>query len=123
MLRSLGAARGFLDHTNPIFKNLNILKLIDIYKLQVGASMHKIFYKNMPALILDNVAMNQNEHIYQTRQSSFRIAPPNYSLEGSRKSLSFKGSNLWNDLDDDIRGETSLKRFKYKLKQSYLEAY
>jgi hypothetical protein len=106
-----------------MFKNLQVLKLNDIYKLQVAVNMHKVFYRNMPTLIMESFTNNQIEHNYLTRQSPFYLSPSNYSLEGSRKSLSFKGPNLWNELNDDIKGVNLLKRFKSGLRQAFLDAY
>lgn len=123
IVRTLGGARSFIDHTNPMFKNLQVLKLNDIYKLQVAVNMHKVFYRNMPTLIMESFTDNQIEHNYLTRQSPFYLSPSNYSLEGSRKSLSFKGPNLWNELNDDIKGVSLLKRFKSGLRKAYLDAY
>ena len=54
-------------HTSPLFKNLQLLKFIDINKLQIGQFMFK--YKNdlLPKSFKGIFSMNSEIHNYNTR--------------------------------------------------------
>ena len=53
-------------HTNPLFKNLHILKAEDIFKIQQFKLYYKYSKHTVPKLFL-NLQLRTSEHNYNTR--------------------------------------------------------
>lgn len=104
----------FNEHTQPLFKSLNILNLADLSQLSIASFMYK-------TLNLSNYN-TQPLHNYQTRnQYSLYIPRPNLTL--FKHSTMYIGPKIWNYLPGDIKQSKSLSCFKTKLKSHLLYAY
>ena len=106
--------------STPLFRNLELLKLDDIYKFQMGKMMHKI--KNIT--VGENKLTMVNEiHNHNTRQSAANnyFIKPVFSKLGGRCFL-FKGPEIWNNIPPDIR-KLPFHLFKVKFKQHLLDKY
>jgi len=54
-------------HVTPLYKNLNVLKLSDIYRIELAKFMHKLHHGTLHK-IYDNFFQNiSNVHSYKTR--------------------------------------------------------
>ena len=106
-------SQSYLEHTNPLFYRTGILKLDDVYKLNVGVFMYGQVLSNSVATL---------DHPYNTRH---RIDPlPSFHrLTQSQRSLSFQGPLIWNQIPLQIRNSSSLKVFKRDFKKYMLETY
>ena len=58
----------YLEHTNPLFSQLNLLKLNNIYQLFLGSFMHKVINGDFPGGVDINTNLNASYHGYSTRQ-------------------------------------------------------
>ena len=123
LIRLLSNSNEYLEHTNPIFKKLQLLKLCDIYKLNIGMYMFKIINGIAPELITREVNSNQILHNHATRQAPDFIHKPQYTIEKSRNALTYKGPNIWNNLPSYIRHSPTPVIFKNRLKKHLLSAY
>ena len=109
--------------SDPIFKELGILKIHDIYKLNtlifVYESLNKLnpnqfhSYYNYPTG-LQNTAANRNNN----------LDPPvvrtnTYGLKG----LKYSGCKLWNNLSTLIRNSVSKNIFKSHTKKHFINSY
>ena len=78
-----------------LYKNLNFLKLDDIYKLELAKFMHKVYNKTLPKAFKSNLTKLASTHEHNTRQSTksgyFR-ARVNKSI--ALQLLSFRGPKL-----------------------------
>ena len=62
---------GYSTHSEPLFKQLNMLKIADQLRLQELKFYFKYIHKNLPAYLLDwEFISNANIHIHDTRTSS-----------------------------------------------------
>ena len=59
----------FDAHTEPLFKNLRILNLKDIYKLQIGEFMYQCKSGLLPDSYNDMFLVTRQVHSYGTRSS------------------------------------------------------
>ena len=78
--------KGYRNHTDPIFKSQNILKIVDIYKLHVSLCMydfhrnllHQSFTNYIPKKNLDESSRitRQHNHLAKERglEHSFRLS-------------------------------------------------
>ena len=104
----------FDAHTNPIFKNLNILKFENLIKLQIGKIMY--LYKNglLPDSFNDMFLLHSDVHSYNTKKNSFRLL---HCRTNVRKfSLRFQGPKLYNSFSPDVQNAPSFALFTSKLK-------
>ena len=58
----------YFSHTSPLFKENNLLKLPDIYKIQCLKLYHKIENEQVPTFFLSFTTRNRDIHSYNTRQ-------------------------------------------------------
>ena len=100
------------SHSPPIFANLRLLKLEDLYKFNVALLM---FENNLNGLYAV-------PHNYPTRNRN--LARPEFQrLSISQQNLQFAGPRIWNQLPQNIRDIKYLGRFKIQLKNYYIEQY
>ena len=114
---------GPLTHTIPIFYQLEILIVSDIFKLQTA----KFVYNCVNLL-----APNQFSNFYTFTNSNYNTAASrkellkvprarttNYGL----KSIKNIGARIWNGIPIDIRKQNNIKTFTKKLKVNILSSY
>ena len=103
---------GYRDHTGPLFKQLNLLNLVDIYKFQLGTYMYQARARGEYA----------TQTIYRTRGLN-RALPPFHGLTITKHALSDAGLKFWNTLPEPIRLIDNYKRFRKSLKKFLLDKY
>ena len=103
-----------LAHSDPLFARLKILKIRDIYKLNLGAYMYENLnsFSNMLSL-----------HTYSTRLGSHHIPTRQRLSLTMNQSIMYQAPNNWNTIPDDIKNAASLASFKHKYKQFLLANY
>lgn len=101
--------------TDPIFKELKILKLHDIFLMYTLLFVFK-FVKGMLPKIFDGFFIRNNTVIRRkTRQSNlFRVPVCRTVLY--EKTIKFNGAKEWNNIEDIIDYNCSIHTFKRKLK-------
>ena len=103
---------GFRDHTSPIFKQLKLLKIQDIYNFQLGMYMYK--------------AQQRGEYTPQSLVHTRRSNLPRHPLRrltSTQHSISYAGPLFWNQLPPSLRSTNNLNRFKKSLKEHLLDKY
>ena len=132
---------GPLIPSNPIFKELGILKISDIFKLQISKFIYLCqSLDNIPSNFHDWFIVNHRVHHYNTI-SNTNIVMKNYFeidnitttnnlhtqgwnlINYGGKLLKVIGPKLWNGLPIDIRGAKTVNSFKYLLKTFLLNQY
>ena len=103
----------FLEHTQPLFKSVNILNLYDTIKLEIGCYM----YKN-----INTHEYNRAQHNYNTRYRH-DVRTPAHHLSSFENSLSFNGPLIWNKIPQDIKNKPSVQSFRNSYKKYLLSVY
>ena len=102
----------FQAHTDPLFFSNSILKIHDIYKLNIGLYMYQ-----------HNSSVNfLRTHDYATRGHD-DLLPQSARLTLTQNSISVKGPNLWRSIPEDIRNSPSYNCFKFSYKKFLLSSY
>ena len=102
----------FLAHTDPLFFRTGILKLHDIYRLNVAMHMFEARHSGI---------FDRNHH-YATR--SYRnLVPFDARLTITENSLRVSGPNVWNSIPQEIRDVPTLSIFKTRYKKHLLLLY
>lgn len=113
-------------HTEPIFKQLKLLKVKDILKLQELKFFYKYKHEDLPHYLLNlPITTNTEVHNYNTRQQD-HIHLSTVKHEYAKKCIRFDLPRLINDTPNDILSKVtthSLDGFSWYIKQHILQGY
>ena len=56
------------SHHSQLYKKMNLLKLKDVYKLELTKFMHKLFYNKLPCVIQKRFIKTEKIYSYKTRK-------------------------------------------------------
>ncbi len=113
---------GYNAPSSPIFKELKIVKLKDLFELQVNIFMYDFVNGLLPEPLLGIYRYHGNIHEHETRHST-DPRPPKVNSEAMRRSLLYKGPCLWLTLDYHMKSSRSKLVFKKRLIQRYICQY
>ena len=113
----------FDEHSGPLFKSLNIIKLSDLVTFHIAIIMFKFHNQLLPPVFNDLFISVNRIHDYNTRHA----AKQSYYLPKARTNygifnIRFQGPRVWNSIEEQIKS-SSLKLFKEKLKNNFLCKY
>ena len=110
-------------HSSPIFNDLKILKLHDLFQSKLLSFVYECVNKISPAsfhTFFDSLA---TVHQYGTRQAikgDIFLIQKN-TLQYGLRSVRYCGAKCWNDIPVDIKRSPSVKSFRLKLKAFLVE--
>jgi len=112
----------FRSHTAPLFKDLNLLRIYDMYTYYLCIFMFKYSINQLPSLFKDYFIKRSNVHNLNTRKNN------DYQLTRNKTTFSSKGirstgPKYWNQLNTDIKNVKTINTFKLKLKSNILSSY
>ena len=108
-----------MSHSDPIFKELELLKLSDIRQLELAKLMFSLNHSLLPSKFNNYFSLNKQVHSHATRYANDFHLP--FCRTNLRKfSVSFQGPTYYNSLEDDIKESNSLPLFKTKLKKKII---
>ena len=58
------------EHSHPLFTCLKLVKLNDVYELEIGKCMYNYVHRSLPHYLSDIFTFTHDIHIHETRQSS-----------------------------------------------------
>ena len=112
----------FFSNTNCIFKNMNILKLIDIHNLYAGIYMYKVLKLNQCPTVQANLNLSYPSHTYGTRHRNDLVLPfPN--VNAIRINYVYQCTSVWNNIPENIKSKETLKSFKRELSKYLVNSY
>ena len=113
MIVTLMTFKSYHDHTLPIFSDLKILNLHKLNDYLTCQFMFQYFsFRNLPQIFTDYFLTNKNTHNYNTRNCN----RTNYR----KRTLAYKGIDLWNNLPLHQRQIRSCSLFKTTTKKYIL---
>ena len=107
----------------PLYHKFNILKLSDLYRLELGKFMQMFFSKSIPCYFDDYFIAfkNANKHI-TISCTSRNLKLPLYSTNRTQKSVKFQGAKLWNAVSFSLE-QQSRRNFVKELKSEAIANY
>ena len=87
----------FNAHTDPLFQNLQILKIEDLHKLNVLKFYYKLIHKKIPQYFHTNMILAHHSHIhsYPTRNNK-KLVAPKIRHEFARKCIRYSITQIVN---------------------------
>ena len=110
----------YLEHTEPIFRKLNILNIHMVFELNCLLFIYKCTkmgkFQEFSKLLIKKSSI----YGYSTRNND-QFRPPCSRLDIVKRSFFTTGINLWNIIDDEIKGCPNIFKFKNKVKINLLQ--
>ena len=111
-------------HTNPIFIKYKRLKMVDIINLKTLVIVYKAKHNLLPANLQRLFHSVNDSHKYLTRSSTRGNFSKNYVRSALKsRCITFKGVQLWNDLQLNVNDIVSVRAFKNTVKEYFLMNY
>ena len=110
------------ESTNDHFRELNLLKLEEIYRAALLSHFFSTFKLNMNPNLRSTLLSNSDYHNYNTRNSS-RIMTPLFKCSQTQKSFLFRGVGEWNALPDSLKSLDCKGTFCKNVKEHLLSQY
>ena len=108
--------------TSPLFRQLNLLKLNDIHKVELLKFMFSYVHGALPPSLFSMFQLNEYVHSHNTRQ---RNTPHIQTINMNLFSRSFlcRAPKTWLDLSTTFRSMSTIKTFKRKFTLSIIHEY
>ena len=90
------------SHVSQPYEKLNLLKLHDIYKMELAGFLHKVFKKKLPKLCNYNFTTIDKIRDYATRKprkSNYFL--PRVSKSAGQNKPEFRGAKLWKEISEN----------------------
>ena len=101
--------------SEPLFKSLELLTVFKLYIFKIGLFMHKFITDKVAQCTNDLFKRTYEIHGRSTRQGN-KLYIPFTRLETVRKSIRYRGANIWNIISDKVTTSCSIYSFKRRLK-------
>ena len=135
-----GEQAGPLPESEPLFKELEILKQDDIFKLNIANFVYSTLDNESPQIFSNwftychlvhehgtrtGVEIIRSEYFdvgYEEPTRSLHTQRPHLENYG-KKMIQVYGPTLWNSLPDEIKESPSINTFKYNIKKYFIGKY
>ena len=112
----------YREHSHPLFTCLTLVKLNDVYELEIGKFMYNYVHRSLPHYLSDIFTCTHDIHIHETRQSS-HIRPFTSLIVKFSNSFLCKGPLIWNRIPFTIQQKKNIKSFAVSLKAIVVKGY
>jgi hypothetical protein len=114
----------FRSHTNPIFIELRILKLPEIYKLSCLIFIYRYLANDLPSICRSLFLLRTyySSATYYTRNNN-QFVTPKYRTSVRGKCIAISGTAIWATIPAELKLSYSLLGFKSKLRTFFLSKY
>ena len=114
---------GYRDHSAPLFKQFKLLKLNDLYCLNLGKFMYKYNHNALPSCFNSFFTLTSNIHSYDTRSTRNKKLYVRFNRTSLfRNSLVQRGTTYWNSLSDSLKSSPTLSNFAKKIKAQFFNS-
>ena len=112
---------GYRDHTNELFSELRILKLIDIVKLRSACIMYKAHTKLLPNNLQLLISLDSDRNHITRQSNTFKQVFARTTLKS--QCISVQGITLWNSLENSIKSSKNIFMFRKLFKRRTFQLY
>ena len=108
----------YLDHTDPLFLEMKLLKLCQIYKLNCLLFIYKCINMKQFVKFRNRLVRVTDIHNHYVRSGN-QFRPPACRLKKVRQSYFYNGIILWNELDPEVYDCKTIYYFKRTIKEDF----
>ena len=101
--------------TAELIKKAQCLSVQQLIAFQTLITMFKIIHTSKPFYLINKIRFKVNEHNLRNKQNIIDI--PKYRLSQSKEGFIYRGSILFNQLDEEVRNIENLRTFKYEVRR------
>ncbi len=112
----------YLHHTHSLFHDNAILKLADLYNLEVAKYLYRFSKKVLTKPLQKLFTTHSSLHNYNTRNRNNPCIPLNKSTS-SIISIIQKGPIIWHKVPNELKKSRTISIFKYKYKKYLISKY
>ena len=113
----------FDDHSSPLFKATNIVKITDLFHYQICVFMHNFYNNQLPAVFSSFFMQVTSIHNYNTRHAAnHSYSLPKIKTNYGLSNIKYRGPHTWNSLNKTLK-QSHLRKFKKSFLYSYIEKY
>ena len=109
---------------NTLFLKHHLLKIKDIYNLELAKYMHMSSQKTLPEVFQNYFLPLENVHKHYTRsKSNNNYFSPYVRSNNAKLSLKFKGAQLWASIPSNLKKYsfyTFVRKYKEYLRMQYI---
>lgn len=109
------------SHTNALFHRHGLLKLPECNFYHNACTMYNVVNR-LNIRLCELIPLYTSSHTHYTRHKLL-LKGKCRNLTSARFSVCYRGPQLWNELDTNLKQSASLSIFKKELKQQLLERY
>lgn len=106
---------GYTAHTDPIFSELKLLRLSDIYTLYIMTFVFK-FIKGMLPKVFDNFFQRNCDVSTRVTRNSHKLHLPKFRTVLYKNTIKYHGVSEWNNLINIMDDKCSVHAFKKRVK-------
>ena len=118
-----GPLKDFHFSANEMFKNMELLKIEDIFKLELAKFMHRADSKNLPENFENYFTRIESMHNYNLRSIQNKTFYSKTTKTAKyRNWLTNSGVDLWQSVTSEMK-KLPYKNFAEKYKQNIVESY
>ena len=86
------------SHTDPLFREMGILKLTDINKYLLGKFLFRWYHEEIPSIFRDMFTMKSDIHMYDTRGRLLHLHVPVIKSNLGKQNVRYRGTLVWNSI-------------------------
>lgn len=110
------------DNVNQIYKQHEILRVKDIYKLKACTTIYKVINDNYMPFLLSTILNLVRDHSYLTRRrNDFLLPVPRQ--RATKLNLIYQSLKMWNGISEQLRNSQSADELNLSLKQCIINSY
>ena len=114
------AGKKYRYSTDKLHDEFNLLKVSDITNQEVLTFVYNFFSNRLPSIFKNYYQTFSENHSYNTRFANLSIRKIRRNNEFGAKSIKIRGSDLWNNLNSDIKESQNTKQFRRNYKKVIL---
>ena len=112
------------DHTLPLFKRFELLKLKDIFQMNIIIFFYKYSKKQLPVSLLEMFSLFNFTHQHETRSRNLFRLPLTKTTRFGSNSLRNFDAKVWNEFSKNISDENfSFNKIKSTYRKKCLDKY
>ena len=122
-IRCINFYNGRHGKTTQLYYQDNILKLKDIYNLELSKFMFKHYKNLLPESFNSYFSLTKTIHSHNTRNIENKLFIPRINKKSGHKSISYLGAQHWNNIPNSLKQNKTINAFSKQYKNYLINQY